>query len=378
MSLPRLAAATPAAADDPLAAPPPGPGDPPPVYDAVVVVSFGGPEGMADVMPFLERVTAGRGVPRARLEAVAHHYALFDGVSPINAHNRALVAALSAELARRGPALPVYWGNRNWHPLLADTLQRMADDGIRRAAAFVTSAYSSYSGCRQYRGDIAAVRAAVGPAAPVVDKLRAFYNHPGFIAPMVARLQAALDGLEPARRAAAAVLFSAHSIPTAMAATSRYVEQLGEASRLVLEGVGRAGPARVVYQSRSGPPTQPWLEPDVGDAVAALAAQGVADVVVVPIGFVSDHIEVRYDLDIELAETCSALGVRLTRVPTVGDDPAFVGMIRDLVVERQTPGADRPALGRLGPSHDVCPPHCCAYDPAAPAAARAPGDVAAP
>lgn len=362
---------------DPLATPPPAPGAPPPAYDAILVVSFGGPEGMADVLPFLERVTAGRGVPRARLDEVAEHYAHFGGVSPINDQNRALVTALRAELDRRGPRLPVYWGNRNWHPLLTDTMRRMAADGVRHAAAFVTSAYGSYSGCRQYRGDLAAAQAAVGAAAPAVDKLRAFFNHPGFIAPMVDRLAAALDGLGAERRDAAAVLFSAHSIPTAMAATSRYAEQLAEASRLVLAGAGRREAPRLVYQSRSGPPSQPWLEPDVADAVTVLAADGVRDVVVVPIGFVSDHIEVRYDLDVELAAHCDALGVGLTRVPTVGDDPAFVAMIRDLVVERMTPGADRPALGRLGPSHDVCPPHCCAYTPGA-AAARPAADVATP
>lgn len=349
---------------DPLA-PTNGADAPPHPYDAVVVVSFGGPEGMADVMPFLENVTRGRNIPRERLEDVAHHYALFDGVSPINAQNRALVAALEHLLAAEGPRVPVYWGNRNWQPFLTDTLRQMTADGVRHAAAFVTSVYSSFSGCRQYRADIAAAQAAVGPGAPTVHKLRAFFNHPGFVEPQAARLRTALNGLDEARRAAAVVVFSAHSIPRAMAQSSRYVEQLGEASRLVAAAAGLEGPTRVVFQSRSGPPHQPWLEPDVGDVAAELAARGVTDLVVVPIGFISDHIEVVFDLDTELAERCRTLGVRLTRVPTVGTDPAFVRMIRDLVVERQTPGAPRPALGDLGASHDVCPAYCCWYEPAA-------------
>lgn len=369
-------------APDPLAAPPRPAGEPPPRYDAVLIVSFGGPEGMADVMPFLENVTRGRNIPRERLEEVAHHYALFGGVSPINDHNRALVAALESVLAAEGPHLPVYWGNRNWHPVLTDTVRRMRHDGIRHAAAFVTSAYGGYSGCRQYRADIAAARAAVGPDAPAIDKLRLFYNHPGFIAPMADRLSRALTALGAGRREQAAVLFSAHSIPLAMAETSPYVAQLTEASRLVAAGAGLAGEPRLVYQSRSGPPGQPWLEPDVGDAVEALAAGGVRDVVVVPIGFVSDHIEVVFDLDTELAERCAALGVRLTRVPTVGADPAFVRMIRDLVVERQTAGADRPALGALGAAGDDCAPYCCWYEPRGPARAPDPTieapDVATP
>lgn len=363
---------------DPLAAPSRPDDAPAPAYDAILITSFGGPEGMADVMPFLEHVTRGRGIPRERLAGVAHHYALFGGVSPINAQNRALVAALEAELAANGPHVPVYWGNRNWHPFLTDTIGRMRDDGIRHAAAFVTSAYGGFSGCRQYRGDLAAARAAVGPDAPAIDKLRLFYNHPGFIRPMVDRLTSALAALDdPAggehRRRAASVLFTAHSVPLAMAEGSRYVDQLTEASRLVSAGAGLAGPPRLVYQSRSGPPSQPWLEPDVGDAVEALAADGVRDVVVVPIGFVSDHMEVVFDLDTELAERCAALGVRLTRVPTVGTDPAFVRMIRDLFVERQVDGAARPALGDQGASHDTCPPYCCWY---APRPAVRPGEAA--
>jgi protoporphyrin/coproporphyrin ferrochelatase len=304
------------------------------VYDAVLVVSFGGPEGPDDVLPFLENVTRGRNVPPARLVEVAKQYHLFGGVSPINGQNRALTAALAEELARRGPDIPVYWGNRNWHPLLADTLRTMAGDGIRRAAAFVTSAYSSYSSCRQYLEDVERARKEVGERAPIVDKVRAFFNHPGFIDPQAARLGEALAGLPGATRATCRLLFTAHSIPVAMAETSDYVRQLAETSRLVVERVPDAPPWELVFQSRSGPPTQPWLGPDMQERLPALAADGVTDVVVVPIGFVSDHMEVVYDLDTQAKSVASAAGLGWTRVPTVGTDPAFVAMIRDLVVER--------------------------------------------
>ena len=342
-------------------------------YDALLVVSFGGPEGPDDVLPFLENVLRGRNVPRERMLAVAEHYQHFGGVSPINAQNRALIAAVEGELAAAGLKPPIYFGNRNWHPLLPDTLEQMRADGVRRAIAFFTSAFSSYSGCRQYRENIAAAQQAVGDGAPQVDKLRAFYNHPGYIEPMIERTAIALETLPPERRGSAHLLFSAHSIPLAMAQNCNYERQLREAARLVAEGAGH-GNWRLVYQSRSGPPTQPWLEPDVNDVLKEIAAtreqqpgqQGSGDVVVVPIGFISDHMEVLYDLDDEARRNAAGLGLNLVRAGTVGTHPRFVRMIRELVVERMTGAADRPALGALGASHDVCPTDCCRYEPRRP------------
>jgi ferrochelatase len=326
-------------------------------YDAVVVVSFGGPEGPTDVLPFLENVTRGRNIPRERLLEVAHHYELFGGVSPINEQNRALIAALVSELNARGPQLPVYWANRNWHPLLPDTLCQMADDGIRHALAFVTSAFGSYSGCRQYLENIEQARAEAGPDAPAVDKLRVFYNHPGFIGPMAQRVRAAVEQIEPARRTKAAIVFSAHSIPTAMARSAPYERQLQEACGLVAERVGPQ-PWQLAFQSRSGPPQQPWLQPDVADCVRSLHAAGTNEVVIAPIGFISDHMEVVYDLDIELRQVCDELGVNMYRAGTVGTHPEFVSMIRELIAERVL-GAPRRYLGDCGPSPDVCPQECC-------------------
>jgi len=329
-----------------------------PPHDAIVLVSFGGPERRDDVMPFLENVTRGRGVPHARLLEVAEHYFHFDGISPINAQNRALLAALRALLDARGPALPLYWGNRNWHPYLADTVARMADAGIRRALAFVTSAFASHSSCRQYLDDVARARAEVGARAPLIDKLRLYWDHPGFIEPMVEHAEAALAALPADARPGAHLAFVAHSLPRAMAETSDYVAELEEASGLVAARLRSRHPWRLVFQSRSGSPAQPWLEPDIGDHLAALRGQGVTDVVLVPIGFVSDHLEVRWDLDIEAAARARALGLRLARAATVGTHPAFVAMIRDLVLER-TAGAPRLALGRRGPAPDQCAPGCC-------------------
>jgi ferrochelatase len=327
-------------------------------YDAILVLSFGGPEGMADVMPFLENVLRGRNVPRERMLEVAGHYAQFGGVSPINSQNRALIAALEAELAAHGPVLPVYWGNRNWHPLLPDTLRQMSADGVRRALAFVTSAFSSYSGCRQYREDIARAQLEVGPSAPAVDKLRAFYNHPGFIAAHTDHVQAALDSLPAARRPMARLAFTAHSVPLAMAAGSDYEAQLREAAGLVANSVGWPE-WTLAYQSRSGPPSQPWLEPDVLAHLDALQAAGATDVVLVPIGFVSDHLEVRYDLDVEAQERGVALGLNVVRSATPGTHPAYIAMIRELVLERLEPERPRRALGTHGPRPDVCPESCC-------------------
>ncbi len=323
-----------------------------------MVVSFGGPEGMADVMPFLERVTRGRNTPRERLEEVAHHYEQFGGVSPINSQNRALIAALERELDAHAIKLPIYLGNRNWHPFLTDTIRGMRDDGIRRVLAFVTSAFSCHSGCRQYREDIAKACAEAGTNAPQVDKLRLFHDHPGFIEPMADALGQAVSRLSPDRRAAARVIFTAHSIPLAMARASAYEKQLGETGRLVAERAG-VGRFELVYQSRSGPPHVPWLEPDVLDYLNAAAREGTRDVVALPVGFISDHMEVLFDLDIEAAEKARELGIGWHRVPTVGTAPDFVAMIRELIQERMEPKRERRALGRFGPSPDVCPANCC-------------------
>ena len=324
--------------------------------DAVLLVSFGGPDRPEEVLPFLENVLRGRNVPRERMLAVAEHYYHIGGRSPINDQNRALLAAIQKVLASEGPDLPVYWGNRNWHPLLAETLRQMAADGVRRAFAFVTSAYSSYSGCRQYLDDIARAREAAGPGAPEVLKLRVFYNHPGFIEPMADRVRAAIAAIPEVR--AAALVFTAHSVPVAMAETSPYVEQVEEACRLVAERVGRP-PYRLVYQSRSGAPDQSWLGPDVLEYLRELAAAGSPrDVILAPIGFISDHMEVVYDLDTEARQLCAELGLHMVRAETVGADPRFAAMIRELVLER-IGGAPKRALGELGPAHDSCPDDCC-------------------
>jgi ferrochelatase len=336
------------------------------LYDALVVVSFGGPERPEDVIPFLENVLRGKNVPRDRLLEVAEHYYELGGVSPINAQNRALIAALVHELNTHGPRLTVYWGNRNWHPLLTDTVRQMAEDGVRRALAFVTSAYSSYSGCRQYLEEIDRARREVGPSAPQIDKLRAFYNHPGFVQPMIESVEAAMQELSDRQRQGAELLMTAHSIPVVMSETCDYVRQLQEVGRLVAEGVG-AKRWRLVYQSRSGPPSQPWLEPDVCDVLRELGrTKRAEDVVLVPIGFVSDHVEVVYDLDREARAVCETLGLNLVRAGTVGTHPRFVRMIRELIEERLDENSVRLALGADGPSHDVCPADCCRYTPRPP------------
>jgi protoporphyrin/coproporphyrin ferrochelatase len=327
-------------------------------YDALLVVSFGGPEGMDEVMPFLQNVLRGRNIPEERLRVVAHHYELFGGVSPLNGQNRALIAALRTELETSGPKLPIYWGNRNWTPLLAETLQQMKQDGIKRALAFFTSAYSSYSGCRQYREDIQKAQAAVGAGAPEIDKLRVFYNHPGFIEPTVENVRRAWEQIPQERSATARVVFTAHSIPKAMAAGCSYENQLGEVCRLVAEKVGVHN-WRLVYQSRSGSPAQPWLEPDILEHLSDLKAVGITDVVIAPVGFISDHMEVLYDLDTEARRHCETIGLNMVRAATVGTHPAFVRMIRELILERMGTETTRRSLGADGPSHDVCPVDCC-------------------
>lgn len=326
-------------------------------YDALLVVSFGGPEGMDEVIPFLENVLRGRNVPRERMLSVAHHYEMFGGVSPINQQNRNLIAALKEELERHGPKLPIYWGNRNWHPLLPDALRQMSRDGVRHALAFVTSAYSSYSSCRQYRQNIADAQAAVGPEAPRVDKLRAFYNHPLFIEANVDHIRSAWSKLDDNAGARAPLVFTAHSIPESMAATCDYVAQLEEAGKLIAETLGNEN-WRVVYQSRSGAPSQPWLGPDILDCLRELSAQEFGDVVVAPIGFVSDHMEIVYDLDFEAQNLARELGIKMVRAATAGTHPAFVKMIRELMRERIHHEPPR-FLGTRGPGHDVCPVDCC-------------------
>jgi ferrochelatase len=333
-------------------------------YDAFLLVSFGGPEGPSDVLPFLENVLRGRNVPRERLLQVAEHYQHFGGVSPINAQNRALLAAVQNEFTAAGVKLPLYFGNRNWHPLLPNTLRQMKADGVRHAIAFFTSVFSSYSGCRQYRENIAAAQAAVGDGAPAIDKLRVFFNHPGFIEPMIELVRGALDRIPANRRTAAHLFFTAHSIPLAMAQNCQYEAQLRESSRLVAEAVGHDH-WRVVYQSRSGPPSQPWLGPDIGDALTEIAASpgrqtvGQTDVVTIPIGFISDHMEVLFDLDEEAAHKAAELNINFIRASTVGTHPRFVRMVRELVEERLSETPKRLSLGSFGPSHDICPIDCC-------------------
>ena len=327
-------------------------------YDAVIVVSFGGPEGPDDVLPFLENVTRGRNVPPERLRVVAEQYERFGGVSPINGQNRALVAALDAALVSAGHSLPVYWGNRNWHPFLVDAVRQMRDDGVERALAFVTSGFSSYSSCRQYLENIEAAREQAGPGAPVIDKIRQFYDHPGYVGPFARSLAAAIAELPAAARAGAHLAFTAHSLPTAMAEAADYVAQLGDTARLVAERGAPGHPWALVYQSRSGPPAQPWLEPDIGDHIDALAAEHVPAVVVVPIGFVSDHMEVVNDLDVVAADRAKAAGIQLVRASTPGTDPEFVAMVRELIEERLDPSRPRRALGGLGVRPEVCP-GCC-------------------
>ena len=337
-------------------------------YDAVLLVSFGGPEGPDDVVPFLENATRGRGIPRERLVEVGAHYTAFGGVSPINDQNRALLAAMREDLAEHGLDLPVYWGNRNWHPYLAEALREMRADGVRRALCLFTSAYASYSGCRQYRENLADAVAEVeadglGPA-PALDKLRHYFDHPGFVEPMV---DASVDAVGRVGVARPRLVFTTHSIPLASVATSgpggdAYLVQHHAVARTIHEAVA----ARVdvedtwdlVYQSRSGAPHIPWLEPDISDHLDALHARGVPGAVIAPIGFVSDHMEVVWDLDTVAMDHAREIGLPAARAGTAGTDPRFVGMVRELVLERIGLAEPR-ALTPLGPSYDVCPKGCC-------------------
>jgi protoporphyrin/coproporphyrin ferrochelatase len=365
--------ASPAAADGPEHV------EQPVAYDALLLAGFGGPEGQDDVIPFLRNVTRGRGIPDERLEEVAHHYRHFGGISPINAQNRELKSALEAELARRGIHLPVLWGNRNWDPYLRNALEEARDRGFTRLLALATSAYSSYSSCRQYREDLALALDETGLAGGMqIDKIRQFFDHPGFVRPFLEGVRAALTelagrGIDPAD---IRVLFSTHSIPTVDAEKSgprdrdfgpggAYEAQHLAVAEVVMAAATEPGadaPAwRLVYQSRSGPPSMPWLEPDINDVIAEVASDGAKAVVIVPLGFVSDHMEVLWDLDTEAMETAGEHGLVAVRTPTPGVDPAYVSGLVDLVVERLsgTPAAERPAETALGPWYDVCRPGCC-------------------
>jgi ferrochelatase len=372
-----------------------------PDYDAFLLLSFGGPEGPDDVLPFLENVTRGRGVPAERIAEVAGHYHAYGGVSPINAQCRDMLGAIGEALRAVGIDLPLYWGNRNWHPLITDTVREMRAAGVERAIAFVTSAYSSYSACRQYLEDIdravAQVQSEGGPRAPRIDKIRPYFNHPGFIEPFAAAAGEALAGLPAAAQDGARLVFTAHSVPLGMAAASgspsagtaapgapggRYATELREASRLIAERVrGGSLPFDLVFQSRSGPPSVPWLEPDVNDHLAALAKGMLPDgtplpegaptaVVAVPVGFVSDHMEVVHDLDVEAAQTAASLGLPFARAKAPGPTARFAAMARELVAERVS-GAPALALGDLGlgafaGGADSCPADCCRYVSARP------------
>ena len=331
-------------------------------YDAILIVSFGGPEQRDDVIPFLENVLRGKPVPRERMLEVAEHYYHFDGISPINEQVRDFIAALRPELDRAGINLPIYWGNRNWHPLLTDTMRQMADNGVQRVLAVFTSAYSSYSGCRQYRENVIAAREIVGAAAPTIDKVRVFYNHPDFIAANAERIRSAFEQLPEASRSIARVAFTAHSIPLSMANNCNYAVQLNETCRLIASELEL--PAErwsLVYQSRSGRPGDPWLEPDVVDHVRTLHEQGVKSLVVAPVGFLSDHMEVLFDLDEEAHAACQELGIDMARAATVGTHPRYISMVRELIQERLGAISERRAIGQFGPSHDVCPTDCCLY-----------------
>jgi ferrochelatase len=309
-------------------------------------------------MPFLENVLRGKNVPAERMREVAKHYEFFGGVSPINEQNRNLIAALTQALKVNGPQLSVYWGNRNWNPLLVHTLAQMVNDGIKNALAFVTSAYSSYSSCRQYLEDIVTAQGVAGPEAPRIDKIRAFYNHPLFIEANVENIRAALGQIPETRHLSAQIVFTAHSVPQSMAEHCEYEAQLQEASQLIAADLGHKR-YRIAYQSRSGAPTQQWLGPDVCDYLRDLSASGTSDVLVAPIGFVSDHMEIIYDLDIEARQLCAKLGMNMVRCATVGTHPLFIKMIRELILERTNPNGNRRSLGTRGPNHDVCSVGCC-------------------
>ncbi len=328
-------------------------------FDALLLLSFGGPEGPEQVMPFLENVTRGRGIPRERLESVAEHYLHFGGVSPINGINRELISAIEAELAHRGETLPVYFGNRNWEPYVEDAVAAMRDNGIRRAAVFSTSAWGGYSGCAQYQEDIARGRAAAGPDAPELVKLRQFFDHPLLIAMFSDAIADAAATLPADLRDDARLVFTAHSIPLRAAnrcGPDLYERQVGHTAALVAAAAGYREYDQV-WQSRSGPPQVPWLEPDVGDHLTTLAANGTRAVIVCPIGFVADHIEVVWDLDSELAEQAAEAGIAFARASTPNASPRFAQLVVDLIDELRL---DRPAQRVAGP--DPVPGYGCSVN----------------
>ena len=332
-------------------------------FDSILFVSFGGPEGMDDVMPFLANVLRGKNVPESRMRAVAHHYELFGGVSPINGQNRALIERLQEELVARKIDLPIYWGNRNWHPLLPDTMKRMKADGAKNPLVFFTSAYSSYSGCRQYLQELDRAKSEADFDDLQVHKLRALYNHPYFIQANKEQMDLELAELTVAERAPGtlAVAYTAHSIPDAMANNCQYQSQLNEAARLVSQDLGIAsGDYQVVFQSRSGPPTQPWLGPDICDHIRDLAARGYKCVLVHPIGFISDHMEVIYDLDHEARQVAQECGLKMLRSHAAGTHSLFAKLMGELVHERLS-SKERPVVGCMPPLPDQCPPECCQY-----------------
>ncbi len=328
-------------------------------YDAILVVGFGGPEKPDDVMPFLENVTRGRNIPRERLLEVAEHYHHFGGASPINAQVRELIAALKPVLATKGIDVPIYWGNRNWHPMLTDTMHELTEAGIKRPLALVLAAYSSYSSCRQYLENIEAARQAVGPQAPPVAKVRSFFNDLGFVSANANNLRKAIYALSTPMRDACHVAFTAHSIPQRMADGCEYVQQLHETARLVADRIGLpAHRWKLVYQSRSGRPQDPWLEPDICDHLTNLHEQGVRAAVIAPIGFLSDHVEVLYDLDDEAKKRAAELKMELQRSKTVGTHPEFVEGLASLIESRFN-GEPRLACGVLPTLPDECPSNCC-------------------
>jgi len=332
--------------------------------DAIILVSFGGPDGLDDVMPFLENVLKGKNVPEVRKLQVAEHYKQFGGVSPINQQNRALIDALKYELEAHDIRLPIYFGNRNWHPLLPDTLKQMKSDGVKHALALVTSAYSSYSGCKQYLENIQrAVDAVDGTVT--IRKIRQYYNHPGFIKANIDRVKDAIEKLSNPSDAFA-VAFTAHSIPIAMANTCPYEEQLREVSGVIADQL-KIAKWKLVFQSRSGPPSQPWLEPDILDHIRVLKAEGYAQLVVAPIGFISDHLEVVYDLDLQANKLCDEVGITMRRAGTTGLHPSAVSMFRELIEEQINSGTARRVYGSGTAWSDTCPLDCCNYIPGRPA-----------
>jgi ferrochelatase len=338
-------------------------------YDAILFVSFGAPEKPEDVLPFLRNVTRGRGIPDERLREVAENYQMLGGKSPLNEQNRELIAALKKSLTEVDLPLPIYWGNRNWYPLLRETIAEMKRDGVKRALAFVTSAFSSYSGCRQYRENIEAAKQAAGAEDLQIDKIRAFYNHPNFIAVNAENLQFALEKIPAPRRASAKIVFTAHSLPLAMARNCDYEAQLHETANLIIQNLrfkiqdleSQTQTYKLAFQSRSGAPHVPWLEPDINDYLREIAQMGATDAVVQPIGFLSDHQEVIFDLDTQAADKARSLGLNFVRAATPGTHPLFVKMIRELILERAGK-AERRFLGTRGANPDVCPVDCCLYE----------------